>query len=541
MTCLQTALSRTLIAFAAFLLLGPVTASAQEKVLPPEALKVDLRLLHRVMERAHAGWDRYATDAELDRAFARAEASIREPGTEVDLFRKVAPLLAMVRDDHTYVLPSSAFWKNRVGPTDFNNKSTTGDLPLFPFFVTVEGGRLYVTHNNSADASVARGAEILKINGRSAADVVRTLERALPTSGYSGTYALRRLEQFSPFQDYNTFCLYYALMIEAPQSFTLQVRDAPKARPRTVTVAAVTSPVLWQTFRARYANANDPILARDTPLRLTFPTADTAILSLSSFHVWRWTRSKLDYRKDIAAAFATLNERGVRNLILDIRGNEGGDAGMAVETMAHLGLKPFTVYSYKEMTANAFPEFAAYVSNPKDLDHFKPEMFEPAPRDRIRIKTSLPDETWSRPLAPSAPVFAGHLWVLTDGATGSAAQQAATMIRVNRPDAVFVGEDSGGDMEGTVSGSYLALTLPNTGLRVDVPVLKKALNLNGYAYQRGRGVRPDRPVVRTQQDIIAARDAVLAYALEEAGRPAREQAAIVKVETLGLRSSPSGK
>ena len=68
-------------------------------------------------------------------------------------------------------------------------------------------------------------------------------------------------------------------------------------------------------------------------------------------------------------------------------------------------------------------------------------------------------------------------------------------------------------MEGPVSGSYLALRLPNTGIRVDVPLMKKVLNLNGYPYQRGRGVLPDHEVAWTAGDLIEHRDPVLNQAL----------------------------
>jgi hypothetical protein len=108
--------------------------------------------------------------------------------------------------------------------------------------------------------------------------------------------------------------------------------------------------------------------------------------------------------------------------------------------------------------------------------------------------------------------------VLADGATGSAAAQLATLIRVNRADAVFIGEESGGDMQGPVSGTYIALQLPHTGIRVDVPVMRKVMHLNGYRYQRGRGVIPDHAVARDQEDIIAGRDPAMSLALQQAAR-----------------------
>jgi hypothetical protein len=176
--------------------------------------------------------------------------------------------------------------------------------------------------------------------------------------------------------------------------------------------------------------------------------------------------------------------------------------------------EPFQIYDYKEMTGYRFPELTPYLGNPKDLDHFTEDLFETPANGRVRIKTSLPDETWSRPLAPAPGRFGGRLIVLVDGATGSAAAQLATLIRVNRRDAIFVGEEVGGDMEGPVSGSYLSLILPHSKLRVEVPVLKKVLHLNGLRYERGRGVIPDHVITQTQEDIAHDIDSVLAFALQ---------------------------
>ena len=47
-----------------------------------------------------------------------------------------------------------------------------------------------------------------------------------------------------------------------------------------------------------------------------------------------------------------------------------------------------------------------------------------------------------------------------------------------------------------------------------MPVLKKVLHLNGFRYERGRGVVPDHVISQTQEDIAHDRDPVLAFALQ---------------------------
>lgn len=484
-----------------------------EAVIAPDAQREDLAVLRHALEQAHPGLLRYATARELEATFAAATVASKAPLIEREFLRQVARILGIVRDDHTYALPSPSFWRDGIGPTRYTQQSSAGALPLFPLFVSVQGKRLFITHNNSAVETIARGAEILTINGVPVADVLARLTPLMPTSGFTQTFRPRHFEQFSPQQEYNGFIVNYALFMGTPDVFRLEVRT-PGGLRSLVTVPSVRAPALWANFRKRYVGTGDALLKRNDPLLLTFPSTRTASIAATTFHAWRWNQAKLDYQRDIAAAFARINASGADRLILDLRGNEGGQMEIAVEILRHLTRAPFQIYDYKEMTQARFPELTQYVTNPTDLDHFIPDLFEaPGPNGRIRIKTSLPGETWSRPLPQAAGGFTGRLFVLVDGATGSAAAQLATLIRVNRRDANFVGEEVGGDMDGPVSGSYLSVRLPHSKLRVEVPVLRKVLHLNGYAHQHGRGVIPDQIINPTQQDMALGRDPVAAFAL----------------------------
>jgi hypothetical protein len=117
-------------------------------------------------------------------------------------------------------------------------------------------------------------------------------------------------------------------------------------------------------------------------------------------------------------------------------------------------------------------------------------------------------------MKPVASPYAGKLYILVNGATGSAASILATLIRVNRKDAIFIGEESGGDMEGPVSGDGLSIVLPNTKLRAEVPYIKRVVNLNGYPNKKGRGIIPDHHITPTPEDLTDIKDAELNFTLK---------------------------
>lgn len=490
----------------------PAQAQPAEARFEPAQLREDFTILRSALQDAHIGLYRYARREAISAALDATERELNAPLTEPAFLSRIAQFLALIRDDHTFALPSQRYWNAHFGMAGTGDQ-LTGRMKVLPFFVRVAGDHLFVTHDNTRERALPAGAEILQINGRSIADILKLLDRHMPTSGQSEAFRRRHLDHYNVMQEFNYLCIYYALFVEAPDSFNLQIRKPGEPGGETIRVAGLSYAEVMRNFRERYESTNDPLFAKARPISLTFPDPGVAVLTLPSFHDWRWNRANLRYVTEIGNAFRTILARPVKNLVIDLRGNEGGSAGIGIEVLSHLAAGPFQVYQYKEMLGYRFPAYEKYMRQPRSLDNLTDSLFERTATGTYRVITTLPNETWSRPMEPAAERFTGKVYVLTDGATGSAAAQCATLIRVNRRDAIFIGEETGGDMEGPVSNSYLDLQLPNTGLRVDIPLMKKVMNLNGYPHQPGRGFIPDHEVLWTGDDIAQRRDPVLGFAL----------------------------
>lgn len=86
-----------------------------------------------------------------------------------------------------------------------------------------------------------------------------------------------------------------------------------------------------------------------------------------------------------------------------------------------------------------------------------------------------------------SPVFNGRLVVLIGGNTFSGAAELASMLHHTRR-GVFIGEEAGGSNAGNTSGYSWEIQLPNSGMLLDVPLLRFE-----FAWQtppHGRGVIP---------------------------------------------------
>lgn len=79
--------------------------------------------------------------------------------------------------------------------------------------------------------------------------------------------------------------------------------------------------------------------------------------------------------------------------------------------------------------------------------------------------------------------------MLIDGGTFSTAAEFCAVAR-SLGRATFVGEETGGGYEGNASGTFAILTLPQTGVRVVIPLVRYELAV-APARERGRGIQPD--------------------------------------------------
>jgi C-terminal processing protease CtpA/Prc len=118
---------------------------------------------------------------------------------------------------------------------------------------------------------------------------------------------------------------------------------------------------------------------------------------------------------------------------------------------------------------------------------------------------------------PSQPMFRGKVLVLINGRSFSTTSEFLSHMHFNKR-ATFIGEESGGGYYGNTSGYMPTITLPHSGLRLELPVMAYYMAVSGYK-EASRGVIPDHPVPYTIAELIAGRDKEMELALKLARQP----------------------
>ncbi|XWW47652.1 hypothetical protein JYG30_09500 [Fibrella sp. USSR17] len=479
---------------------SPLLPSPLSKVYSVEQLRSDFRLMRRAMEEAHPGLYRYHSRDSISRWFDAAEARLTQPMTELQFRRAVEPTIDRIGCGHTDLYGSKAYVKYRK----------KHPLRPFPVDVFVLDNKLYVRENRSTDTTVRRGAEILAVNGYPAGTLLNRFYQYISSDGYNQT--------FKPYVlNTGLFTSYYTLafgMDSTAQQLMLrdstgQVRTLTfRVRPGALKAGAdsVEKRVI-PASKPRKPKPRKPEQSQDEPRTLTFSERDSsvALLKVSSF---TGSGQRAFFRESFKAI---ARRKTVTNLIIDVRGNLGGNSGTSAKLVSYLVDEPFQAYT--QVDAN--------VRQVSFNQHLGWKFWRFWLRNFFTHKT--PEGTFRRTgviklIKPTTKNgFRGRVFVLTNGGTFSAASIFTSLAKHNAAARVTViGRETGGGEYGCNAFTSPYMTLPETGVQLRLPLYKIVLAIPGV--DQGHGVLPDVPVVYTAPDVLSAKDLDLEKVYELIGK-----------------------
>lgn len=231
----------------------------------------------------------------------------------------------------------------------------------------------------------------------------------------------------------------------------------------------------------------------------TLDTADPA-LAVLRMPSWALYDSKWDWKAFLDASFATLATRGVPALVVDLRGNEGGeDVGDAL--LAHLLDAPRDFSGYRRLVRYR----AAPVALLPYLDTWDPSFKDWGADAHAYDDRYFTLERWKPSeglrIDPEVPRYRGRVFVLVGATNSSATFEFARMMREARV-ATLVGQATGGNLRGINGSAFFFLRLPQTGLEVDLPLVGQF----ALKPQPDAGVAPDIAVMPTVVAIASGVD-----------------------------------
>lgn len=471
----------------------PALALLLAMIQPSTALaddfSADIDLAREALSRIHPGYDRFASASELDAMWRQLDARNADGLSEADLYLELSLILAAIRCDHTKAeLPDILADARETRPV------------YLPFRFRVFDNRMFV--DLPGETGLPRGAEILRIDGADVSERLDDTRRYIPVDGYTDHVRDLELAASSEFPG-SGFDHFEALARPDDHQAVLDLR-LPGGEETRMTVDRLTYPDYIALTRNGqvYRNFSDP-----GAVTVDHIAPGIAVLNVETFVNYR---TPVDPDGVFGPVFASLEADGIERLILDLRRNGGGSTDAQLSLMRHLVQTP--IRPVREVRVRSY-----------DLDGLRPHLStweqaalnpDPAwfiPRDD-GFFTLIPQLAGTGTDAPPAEqAFTGELAILTGPANSSGSTQIIGTLR-QASDAVLVGEATGGSQVGPTAGIIYFLTLPQSGIRVRIPMQWSIMNVDNAV--EGQGYAPDIAAPLTYESWMAGEDPALDAALD---------------------------
>lgn len=477
----------------------------EENTLSPSQMAEDIAVLKQVLVTLHPGTFRYTNAIQLEAKFAALREQTLAPLRADQFFKLIAQTVSFIKCGHTYLNPLN------------QNKSVRerlfGRRTYLPFYFRLLDQRIILTGNASAK-KISHGSEITKINGIPVAQIIESL-LSVTTADGNNTPSTRLKELELGIVEENReqlFDFFFPIFFPMKEPvFTVEAVDYESKKTVKFQVLALTKAERRERTEAIYGKTP----TYDDGWNFAIGTDGVAILRIGNFITWRL--KTVEPKKFLADAFARLRTEKVKSLIVDLRGNGGGDTDTGYELARYLARKPLPPYIRgKRLVRNvmARPELATYLKSYSA--ELKAQLTNGIAQSRFRKSRSGYFEILPRPELESYPPvipypdqFRGNVFLISDSINASAAFQFFDFVRTNHLGTI-VGQETGGNRQGINGGNFYFLNLPNSGLEIDIPAYFQA----PLAPAKDSGVVPDLPVKETVYDIAAGRDAEVEFIKE---------------------------
>lgn len=403
------------------------------KVYSIKQYKNDLDELGRRLTEVNPNAYKFITKNDFWKAIQTKKDQLTEHTTFSEFIWHCSEIIANISCSHT-----------SMGYFNQERKMIPIDL-RFPIEVKLINDKLYVSDPLINREIVAPMNEIISINGIEFATIKNEIYKHISSQGNIETYKKNFINSHS------TSIIPYALGF--PKSYVVAV----KGKFKPVELKKLTS------YQNNFQKLPEYLCQERLCLKYV-ENNTSAIMTIRSFSYYG---SKFpEFKAFVDASFKELEQKKIKNLVIDIRGNGGGpsDAG---------------VYLLRYLTKKSFVYFSSSQYNEK-LD----------------------------PVQPFDNTFKGNLYFTIDGNGGSTTGHFMSLIKHLKL-ATLVGEELGSNQFCT--GGQKKLRLPNTG--IIYAVSRNTYVTTATSLPIDRGIMPDFTSTQSIHDYLNGIDTVMEYTL----------------------------
>jgi hypothetical protein len=460
---------------------NPNTAYAREQ------LQEDYHLFRNILEDAHPSLYWYTTKDSLDYYFDRGYQLIKDSMTEPQFRTLLSYVIAKIDCGHTSVRFSKQYAKY----------IDTLRQPQFPLGIKFwDDSAVVYTNINRRDTILLRGTIVTSINSVPMAVIRDSLFSYMVTDGYSINHKYQALSNLGVFNGL------YRSVFGSTDSFNIHYLDSSGVEKNTfIKLYDIRKDTAFRRFMAaqprpskKERKANARFNVRNMQIDTT---GSTAFMTVSTFN--DGNKLKPFFRQ----SFSILQKAGIKNLVIDLRFNGGGNVALSTRLTQYLSDHKFkladSLYSTRRLS-----RYERHIKNSLGAVFFMNIVTRK--RNDGKFHFGYFERHYFKPRRNYH--YNGNVYILTGGNSFSASTLFVNALK-GQANVTVVGEETGGGSYGNTAWFIPDAKLPNTKVRFRLPRFRMVMNKN-YP-KNGRGIMPDIEVKPSADAIKKGYDIKIEY------------------------------
>lgn len=400
-------------------------------------LRHDFIQLRKALETDHCNLYEYTNKNEFDRLFDQQYQLIDHPMQHDEFFRLLAPINNKIGCMHSNVWMAGSFWN-------------TGKKNLFPLQVKLIEGYTVVSGYYNDTAQVPVGSIIQEINLQPINEILKDLSSSYSSDGLNKQFQIAQVEKRFPM----AYARYYGFPEKYVVKYLLPGRKSSETKEL---IPAEINRVRKTVFK----NFNYP-----PPTLSIMSNKSTAIIKIPSFIFY----DRVEYfTQFLDSSFNEIKINNIQNLILDLRGNDGGDPFCAVPLFSYLEKEPVKYFA---------EEYGRY-------------------------------SDFAKPIPMAQNNFKGTLFTIIDKHCGSTNGHFCALLKFNKI-GNLVGEEGGSTYKCNARSEEFKLEYS----KMIINIARAAFSAAVKGLDKTKGVNPDYYVEQTYKDYLNGVDTVMEFTMD---------------------------